>query len=77
MQPFGFFEYAKIGVPLLLAALAYMMWVGQRLLPTRQATNPPTDVDEWVGERSRRPMGLIRASSVCVSARLRVWLGKH
>ena len=49
MAPFGFFEYAKIGIPLFLAALAYMLWLGRRLLPAHQAVNPPTDVTEWMG----------------------------
>lgn len=33
-QPFGFFEFAWIGVPLSLLGLAYMLTIGKRLLPS-------------------------------------------
>ena len=32
---FGFFEFAKIGIPLTIAAMFYMMFIGKHLLPTR------------------------------------------
>ena len=34
-QPFGFFEFAWIGFPLTIAAIIYMIFIGKRLLPTR------------------------------------------
>ena len=34
-RPFGFFEFAKIGIPLTIAAMFYMMFIGKHLLPTR------------------------------------------
>ena len=40
-RPFYFFEYAYIGLPLLLTAIAYMMLVGQRLLPQRTSRPAP------------------------------------
>ena len=35
-RAFGFFEFAKIGIPLTLAALLYMMFVGKHLIPKRE-----------------------------------------
>lgn len=32
-QPFGFFEFARIGIPLTLVTIVYMFFVGRRLLP--------------------------------------------
>ena len=34
-RPFGFFEFAKIGIPLTIAAMIYMMFIGKHLLPNR------------------------------------------
>ena len=33
MYPFGFFEFGLIGIPLSIAGIAYMLFVGRRLLP--------------------------------------------
>lgn len=35
LQPFGFFEFAWIGIPLSILGMVYMMTIGKRLLPTR------------------------------------------
>lgn len=48
--PFGYFSYALIGLPLLLAAIAYMVFVGVRMLPERSSLSPPQDPDMSVGE---------------------------
>jgi len=40
-RPFHYFEYALIGLPLLLTAIAYMLLFGQRLLPRRAAGPAP------------------------------------
>ena len=34
-QPFGFFEFSKIGIPLTLGAIIYMILIGKYLLPNR------------------------------------------
>jgi di/tricarboxylate transporter len=39
-RPFGFFEFAKIGVPLLIAMIAYMLVAGSRLLPSGRGQRP-------------------------------------
>ncbi|PID85793.1 MAG: SLC13 family permease [Chloroflexi bacterium] len=44
-EAFGYFEYAYIGVPLLLVAIVYMVTVGQRLLPARETTDRPDDLE--------------------------------
>ncbi len=33
LRPFGFFEFAWIGIPLLVAGVLYMMFIGKHLLP--------------------------------------------
>ncbi len=49
-QPFGFFEFSIIGLPLLLIAISYMATLGSRLLPDKSALPPPTDLRISVGE---------------------------
>ncbi|MCP5056061.1 MAG: SLC13 family permease [bacterium] len=44
LRPFSFFEFALIGGPLLVAAVAYMALVGRRVLPDRSADQRPVDV---------------------------------
>ena len=43
LRPFSFFEYALIGAPLLVAAVAYMALVGRRILPSRSSDQRPID----------------------------------
>ena len=43
LRPFSFFEFALIGGPLLIVAVAYMALVGRRILPTRSADQRPVD----------------------------------
>lgn len=51
-EGFFFFEYALIGVPLLLIALLYLRFIAYRLLPQKQTTDKPIDfsstVHEWI-----------------------------
>ena len=35
-EPFGFFEFAKIGIPLTIGAMVYMMLLGKHLIPKRE-----------------------------------------
>lgn len=46
LRPFGFFEFAWIGVPLTVAGLIYMLTIGKRLLPTEQISAEGVKVDE-------------------------------
>lgn len=43
--PFGFFEYAYIGFPLLVVTIFYMIFIGQKLLPDNQMNNKPENLD--------------------------------
>ena len=43
LRPFSFFEFALIGGPLLVTAIAYMALVGRRILPSRSADQRPVD----------------------------------
>ncbi len=45
---FFFFEFALIGIPLLLIALVYFYFIGRRLLPERKTRNRPVDPAETV-----------------------------
>ncbi len=36
IQPFGFFEFAWIGIPLTVATIVFMMLVGKHLLPKHE-----------------------------------------
>jgi di/tricarboxylate transporter len=47
-QPFGYFEYAYIGLPLLAVAVVYMLVLGQRLLPNRETDDRPEVLDTSV-----------------------------
>ncbi len=48
--PFGYFEYALIGLPLLVTAIVYMRFLGQHLLPHRKTGDPPVDLNASLGE---------------------------
>ena len=41
--PFGFFEFAKIGVPVTLVAIVYMIFFGRFLLPKRKVNTDAVD----------------------------------
>jgi solute carrier family 13 (sodium-dependent dicarboxylate transporter), member 2/3/5 len=38
LEPFGFFEFAWIGIPLTVAGIAYMMFIGKYLLPKNEVS---------------------------------------
>jgi di/tricarboxylate transporter len=43
LEGFSFFEFALIGLPLLLIALLYFRFIGYRLLPNNKTNNKPVD----------------------------------
>jgi di/tricarboxylate transporter len=53
LDGFGYFEFALIGLPLLIAAILYMVLVGRKLLPTRRLEERPAALTESVGELAR------------------------
>ena len=44
---FGFFEFAMLGLPVLAAAVLFMVTFGRRLLPVREAGTPPLAPSDW------------------------------
>jgi di/tricarboxylate transporter len=44
LRPFDFFEFGLIGLPLLGLTILFMIFVGRRLVPERQAGEPPLDL---------------------------------
>jgi di/tricarboxylate transporter len=42
-RPFGFFEFALVGVPLVIGAILIVVFLGERLLPTRTPKGIPSD----------------------------------
>ena len=49
-SPFSYFEYALIGLPLLICAIVYMFFIGRKLLPRRKADERPAELVEEVGQ---------------------------
>lgn len=48
--PFGFFDFAWVGVPLVIAVLIYMVTLGQRLLPGHATGRKPLDLNTTLAE---------------------------
>ena len=48
--PFGFFDFAWVGVPLVFAVLIYMVTLGQRLLPDHTTGRKPLDLNTTLAE---------------------------
>ncbi|WP_350284876.1 SLC13 family permease [uncultured Croceitalea sp.] len=52
LEGFSFFEFALIGLPLLVIAIVYFRYIGYRLLPKRQTNERPADIDaemhKWI-----------------------------
>lgn len=53
LDGFGYFEFALIGLPLLVAAILYIVLVGRKLLPARKVDERPAGLTESVGELAR------------------------
>jgi Na+/H+ antiporter NhaD/arsenite permease-like protein len=51
--PFGFFEFAILGVPLLAATVAISVFLGPRLLPMEGTGRPPPDLSRHAHTLSR------------------------
>jgi di/tricarboxylate transporter len=45
-RPFGFFEFALVGVPLVAGTILIVLLLGERLLPSRKPRGLPTDFSE-------------------------------
>lgn len=53
LRPFGYFEFSLIGLPLLIAGILYMVFWGQRMLPSVTAGNRPVDLASALGEMAQ------------------------
>ena len=72
IEPFGFFEFAWIGLPIAVAGMLYMMFVGKYLLPNKQL-DADQEIEQEIeaGETSTKKMmisGAILAAVVIVMA---------
>ena len=72
IEPFGFFEFAWIGLPIAVAGMLYMMFVGKYLLPNKQL-DADQEIEQEIeaGETSSKKMmisGAILAAVVIVMA---------
>jgi di/tricarboxylate transporter len=48
--PFGFFDFAWVGLPLIFAVMIYMVTLGQRLLPEHTTGKKPLDLNTTLAE---------------------------
>jgi di/tricarboxylate transporter len=79
-ESFSFFEFALIGIPLLLISLLYFRYVGYKLLPSNKGDEQPLDLDsemhEWIenysiGENLYRLR--IRSMSPLINTKIGQW----
>lgn len=49
-EPFSFFEFSLIGIPLLVFAILYLTFIGRKLLPKHNADDKPAELLEEVGQ---------------------------
>ncbi|HEA19805.1 MAG TPA: SLC13 family permease [Pricia antarctica] len=80
MEGFSFFEFALIGLPLLLIAILYFRYVGYRLLPKHKTENPPVNIDsevhKWIANYSighNMYRLRIRSMSQLIGTRIGYW----
>ena len=57
LQPFGFFEFAWIGIPLSLVGMAYMLTIGRRLCP-RHMANASLDTGDSAAPHDKKKMAI-------------------
>ena len=77
---FSFFEFALIGLPLLIVALLYFRYVGYKLLPNNKTNNKPVDIEstfhKWI-EAYKINKGYyrlrIRSVSPLIGTKLQQW----
>lgn len=82
-EPFGFFEFAAIGIPLTILGIIYMMTIGKRLLPNSMAVDADAvDSSEAAASKEKDPKkmwcsGIIMIGVViCMALNLK-WLPLH
>lgn len=71
LEPFGFFEFAWIGIPLTVAGILYMMFIGKHLLP-KEVLSADIEIDEdaaaeaKAGSTDPKKMWITAATLLCV-----------
>ena len=73
-RAFGFFEFAKIGIPLTLAGLIYMMFIGKHLLPKR-VISEDTEVEQEIEANETSTNKMIVSGVILVAVVLVMALG--
>ena len=80
LEGFSFFEFALIGIPLLLITIFYFRYIGYRLLPAHETQERPADIDaemhKWIenysiGDNLYRLR--IRSMSPLISTKIGDW----
>jgi len=54
LEPFGFFEFAWIGIPLTIVGMLYMMFIGKHLLPTTDIS-ADQEIEQEIETKVRDP----------------------
>jgi len=65
LQPFGFFEFAWIGIPLTIAGILYMMFIGKHLLP-KEVLSVDIKIDEEAAAEAKA--GSTDPKKMCITA---------
>ena len=73
-RAFGFFEFSKIGIPLTLAGLIYMMFIGKHLLPKR-VISEDTEVEQEIEANETSTNKMIVSGVILVAVVLVMALG--
>jgi anion transporter len=73
-RAFGFFEFAKIGIPLTLAGLIYMMFIGKHLLPKREL-DANQEIEQEVEATSTSSSKMIVSGVILLAVVLTMALG--
>src|SRR6185295_18303652 len=53
LRPFGFFEFAWLGIPMAVAGMVYMLYLGRRFLPEAYAVPVPAPGSDGGGTPAR------------------------
>ena len=73
-RAFGFFEFAKIGIPLTLAGLVYMMFIGKHLLPKR-VISEDTEVEQEIEANETSTNKMVVSGVILLAVVLTMALG--
>ncbi|MBP7752781.1 MAG: SLC13/DASS family transporter [Veillonella sp.] len=66
VREFGFFEFAWIGIPLTVATIAFMMFIGKRFLPSHMLSTD-VEVEQEVDEVSNDPKKQIFSGVILIA----------